>query len=369
MTLRIKSDCEPPRPAAEPVAATVAADPAPRPETDPQPKPPPPPGPDYDVAALLARGFTVHDGRVYNAKGYNVCGVLNQHHLPCQRIGRCPFHPDSAVNRPFDPSTPRPAPPPREPYKRGWSREEHFLFLRGLDKHGRGAWKQIAAMVGTRTPTQIQSHAQKYFLRQKAVSKNKRSIHDLTLASPEMAQVRHAKPGAPLPSPPATDATPTPTTVPTPNPAASSPAPAPTPPAPPPPATTKPTPQSYTLPGHPPAASVGMPEPHRLPHPQTYLLYAPHPQPGFVPQHTQGFVPVDMRAAQGYAPEPHHPAGNFVLVPSHYGYPQQAQHQVMFPGHFAHHPQYMAGSQFAYDSMANRGNELQRSRNGRSPHG
>lgn len=30
--------------------------------------------------------------QVYNTRGYEVCGVQNQHGKPCRRIGKCPFH-------------------------------------------------------------------------------------------------------------------------------------------------------------------------------------------------------------------------------------------------------------------------------------
>ena len=43
-----------------------------------------------------------------------------------------------------------------------WRKDEHKLFLQGLEQHGR-KWKKIAAVVGTRTKRQVQSHAQKYF--------------------------------------------------------------------------------------------------------------------------------------------------------------------------------------------------------------
>jgi SHAQKYF class myb-like DNA-binding protein len=72
----------------------------------------------------------------------------------------------------------------RLPYKKGWTKEEHLRFLHGLAIHGRGSWKQIGAVVQTRTPTQVQSHAQKYFLRQKQTKKVKKSIHDLQLLMP-----------------------------------------------------------------------------------------------------------------------------------------------------------------------------------------
>jgi hypothetical protein len=38
-------------------------------------------------------GVIVINGVTYSSKGYEVCGVRNQHQKPCMRIGRCPFHP------------------------------------------------------------------------------------------------------------------------------------------------------------------------------------------------------------------------------------------------------------------------------------
>jgi SHAQKYF class myb-like DNA-binding protein len=43
-----------------------------------------------------------------------------------------------------------------------WTREEHALFLRGLELHGK-EWKKIADMISTRSVVQIRTHAQKYF--------------------------------------------------------------------------------------------------------------------------------------------------------------------------------------------------------------
>ncbi|KAM7261696.1 hypothetical protein ACFE04_020773 [Oxalis oulophora] len=58
-----------------------------------------------------------------------------------------------------------------------------LLFLLGLDKYGKGDWRSISRnFVVTRTPTQVASHAQKYFIRLNSMNKDRRrsSIHDIT---------------------------------------------------------------------------------------------------------------------------------------------------------------------------------------------
>ncbi|KAL4319212.1 hypothetical protein GQ457_18G014190 [Hibiscus cannabinus] len=64
-----------------------------------------------------------------------------------------------------------------------WTEEEHRLFLLGLAKYGKGDWRSISRnYVVSRTPTQVASHAQKYFIRLNSMNKERRrsSIHDIT---------------------------------------------------------------------------------------------------------------------------------------------------------------------------------------------
>ncbi|KAK2663870.1 hypothetical protein Ddye_002444 [Dipteronia dyeriana] len=72
--------------------------------------------------------------------------------------------------------------------KRGvpWTEEEHKLFLLGLQKVGKGDWRGISRnFVKSRTPTQVASHAQKYFLRRSNLNRRRRrsSLFDITTDS------------------------------------------------------------------------------------------------------------------------------------------------------------------------------------------
>jgi SHAQKYF class myb-like DNA-binding protein len=57
-----------------------------------------------------------------------------------------------------------------------WTEEEHQKFLEAIELYG-NIWKKVEAYIGTRTPAQIRSHAQKHFrrLRTQAVAEMKKN--------------------------------------------------------------------------------------------------------------------------------------------------------------------------------------------------
>ncbi|KAF5739178.1 transcription factor MYB1R1-like [Tripterygium wilfordii] len=97
--------------------------------------------------------------------------VRDPNHLPDGYLSDDPAHGSGLVSR-------------RGERKKGvpWTEEEHRMFLIGLQKLGKGDWRGIARnYVVSRTPTQVASHAQKYFIRHTNATRRKRrsSLFDM----------------------------------------------------------------------------------------------------------------------------------------------------------------------------------------------
>lgn len=107
---------------------------------------------------------------------------VNKYRIFRVLISFCKFHPDFVFRFAGVP----------------WTEEEHRMFLLGLQKLGKGDWRGIARnYVITRTPTQVASHAQKFFIRQSNISRRKRrsSLFDIVAddfpSQPETQSVKN----------------------------------------------------------------------------------------------------------------------------------------------------------------------------------
>lgn len=68
-----------------------------------------------------------------------------------------------------------------------WTEHEHKMFLLGLKKLGKGDWRGIARnYVMSRTPTQVASHAQKYFIRHSATNRRKKRVSLFDIVADEV---------------------------------------------------------------------------------------------------------------------------------------------------------------------------------------
>uniref|UniRef100_A0A1J3IB19 Transcription factor DIVARICATA n=1 Tax=Noccaea caerulescens TaxID=107243 RepID=A0A1J3IB19_NOCCA len=121
--------------------------------------PPPPPPPPSILAAAIKKSFSMDCLPACSSSSSSFAGYLSDglaHKIPDRKKGV------------------------------PWTEEEHRTFLIGLEKLGKGDWRGISRnFVVTKSPTQVASHAQKYFLRQATTLHHKRrrtSLFDMVSA-------------------------------------------------------------------------------------------------------------------------------------------------------------------------------------------
>lgn len=188
-----------------------------------------------DVDKLASVGCEVHGDVVYSARGHAMRCVLNRYQRPSGLIRRYPIRgdmsapvfPGNSVDGALDADSslvggrgrregrgvkrPREAQeedgwgklwrravseegdggrlPKKKAFCNSWTKEEHYLFLKGMQQYGHGLWKEISAVVLTKSATQTQSHAQRNFMRREQRVKGKKSIYDLDLDSEDLQEV------------------------------------------------------------------------------------------------------------------------------------------------------------------------------------
>ncbi|KAG7399504.1 hypothetical protein PHYBOEH_008739 [Phytophthora boehmeriae] len=81
-----------------------------------------------------------------------------------------------------------------------WTKEEHELFLVALEKFPSGPWKKVADFIGTKTPRQTMTHAQKY--RQK-IHRRQRGLRNQKKSANSSSSNNTSTPNSPTAAAPA----------------------------------------------------------------------------------------------------------------------------------------------------------------------
>ena len=64
-----------------------------------------------------------------------------------------------------------------------WKYSEHQAFIDAIKMFGKN-WKQVAEYIGTRSSTQVRSHAQKYFLKENSKGVSRQQSKELYMKNP-----------------------------------------------------------------------------------------------------------------------------------------------------------------------------------------
>ncbi|URE35849.1 Myb-like DNA-binding domain [Musa troglodytarum] len=129
----------------------------------------------WEKVAAYIPGKTVRDVLSHCRDSLDYASEIEAGWVPC------PGHDSSSSAQPSCVGGKRSASDQERKKRVPWTDEEHWRFLLGLKKYGKGNWRNICRnFVTTRTPTQVASHAQKYFSRLE--EKRSSSIHDISTA-------------------------------------------------------------------------------------------------------------------------------------------------------------------------------------------
>ncbi|OMJ92253.1 hypothetical protein SteCoe_5023 [Stentor coeruleus] len=70
-----------------------------------------------------------------------------------------------------------------------WNKIEHAAFIEGIKLFGKN-WKLVSQHIGTRSSTQVRSHAQKYFLRESTRQAVKQQAKEYYAKLPSITEIK-----------------------------------------------------------------------------------------------------------------------------------------------------------------------------------